>query len=70
MLPVGLKKMSITSVCTSSSPEMYTGKDLESITFVSRKSGSEKYELTDRKKKRIWSKENWQWYSGPQRSKQ
>lgn len=51
MLPVGLKKMSITSVCTSSSPEMYTGKDLESITFVSRKSGSEKYELTDRKKK-------------------
>lgn len=53
MLPVGLKKMSVTSVCTSGSPEMYTGKSLDSITFVSRKSGSEKYELTNRKKKKI-----------------
>lgn len=52
--------MPITSVCRSGSPKLYKGNSLDSIALVSRKSRPEIYELTE---KRIWSKENWQWYS-------
>lgn len=47
-----VKKKSLSLVSRSGSPELYKGKSLDNIAFVSRKSRSEKYELTNRKKKK------------------